>query len=129
MSTNEMLQIERLRQQQKSMGVAYLLWIFLGSTGAHRYYCRRILSAVCMSCLFFMTIVGYFGFIVSVFDSSATQYQVNFYCDMWVFCGIILTIWAIVDAFLVHNYIKKHNADMLNKFEIEADRESSTSIR
>lgn len=74
-------------QGQKSMAIAYLLLIFVGSTGAHRFYLGRIGSAVTMLVLWLV------GLATSV-----------------LLIGIPLLmavgIWTLVDLFLVPGMIR-----------------------
>ena len=79
--------------QKKSAVVAYLLWWFLGSFGAHRFYLGRIGSAVCMlmlnlmSFVLLLVVIGIFGYIA-------------------------LGIWWLIDAFLVYFIVKEHNTQL-----------------
>lgn len=46
-STEKQILIEqRVTNEAKSLGVAYLLWFFLGSFGAHRFYLGRPLTGI-----------------------------------------------------------------------------------
>ncbi len=72
------------------MLVAYLLWVFLGTIGAHRFYVGKILTDVLMvvlcalSWVLTIVLVGIVGF-------------------------VILFMWLLVDLFLVHEYVSQHN--------------------
>ncbi len=65
----------------KNMVVAYVLWYFLGIFGAHRFYMGKTGSAIAQLILS-ITIVG----------------------------TIVTSIWWIVDAFLLHTWVKERNA-------------------
>ncbi len=83
-----MLIEQRLSNEKKSTGVAYLLWFFLGGLGIHRFYLGKSGSAFAMlalSILGWATLVLYVG----------------------VFLLIILGIWLIVDAFLIPGMIQE----------------------
>ncbi|QIB36158.1 TM2 domain-containing protein [Ancylobacter pratisalsi] len=75
---------------KKSMGVAYLLWFFLGGMGGHRFYCGRTGSAVAQLML------TVFGLILAA-----------------VGVGLVLLVgvglWVLVDAFLIPGWIAGHN--------------------
>jgi TM2 domain-containing membrane protein YozV len=72
----------------KSSTVAWLLWFFLGSFGAHRFYFGKTGSGIGMaglfvgSCVLTLVLIGLFGFIA-------------------------LGIWWIVDAFLMNGWLKE----------------------
>jgi TM2 domain-containing membrane protein YozV len=76
---------------KKSLAVSYALWFLLGLLGGHRFYNRRIGSAVAQLLL---TIVGLLF--------------------AWVFVGylflIVTAIWALIDAFLIPGWVRKHNS-------------------
>lgn len=76
--------------RSKDVGVAYLLWFFLGGFGAHRFYVGSTGAAV------MMLMLNIAGWVLTV-----------------VFVGWFLLaafwIWWIVDAFLLPGYVR--NAD------------------
>ncbi len=66
----------------KSLVVAYLLWFFLGTFGAHRYYLGRDGSGLTMLLLTLVSLV--FGFVP------------------WATFGlVVVAIWSSIDAFLI----------------------------
>ena len=77
---------------RKSVGVAYLLWFFLGGLGGHRFYTGKTGTAVTMLAL---TILGILLAALGV--------------------GLVLllvaAVWEIIDAFLIPGWIR--NANML----------------
>ncbi|AWB47078.1 hypothetical protein DCC85_20755 [Paenibacillus sp. CAA11] len=70
----------------KNMFVAYILWYFLGLFGGHRFYTGRTGSAI-FQLILTITVIGL---------------AVN-----W--------IWWIVDAFLVHKWVKEYNYQIENR--------------
>jgi TM2 domain-containing membrane protein YozV len=65
---------------KKSLGVAYVLWFFLGLLGAHNFYLKRTGVAVAQLIL------------------SITVY------------GLIVTVvWVIIDAFLIPGWVRNQN--------------------
>lgn len=91
---------------RKSAGVAYLLWLFIGMTGAHRFYLGRTGTAATQLALFvlgLLTLVAGVGF---------------------VFLGIE-AVWVVFDAFLIGSIVREHNmriADGLSKDAVKATR-------
>lgn len=76
---------------KKSVGVAYLLWFFLGGFGAHRFYLGQTGTALAMLILFvlgWLTIVVFVGTILL----------------------IAVGIWMIVDAFLIPGLVRDQNS-------------------
>jgi len=76
---------------RKSVVLAYVLWIFLGTFGAHRFYCSRIFTGLVQLCLHGL------GWLL-----------------VWVFgLGFLLLvplwIWILIDAFLIPGWISSHN--------------------
>ncbi|MCD8793335.1 TM2 domain-containing protein [Staphylococcus gallinarum] len=83
MNIDERTYIEqRVANNSKSTGVAYLLWFFLGGFGAHRFYLGKTGSAVGLLVLTLLT-------------------------SWWTF-GIPTIIWVIIDAFLIPSIIREH---------------------
>lgn len=88
LSTQQQMLVEqRVANDAKSMLVAYLLLIFLGGFGAHRFYLGRTGSAVTMLILFIL------GWIT-----------------IWILIGslmlIAVGIWLIVDLFLIPGMVE-----------------------
>ena len=81
---------------KKSMGVAYLLWFFLGGFGGHRFYLGQTGSAVAMlviciaSIVLSLVFIGLLGFVV-------------------------LGIWALVDAFLIPGMVRSFNNSLIDQ--------------
>jgi TM2 domain-containing membrane protein YozV len=88
--TNQAVQTMMYDANRKSVGVAYLLWLFLGGAGGHRFYAGKTGSGIAMLIL---TVLGVILSIVGV--------------------GFLLLfavgVWAIVDAFLIPGWIRNTN--------------------
>jgi TM2 domain-containing membrane protein YozV len=68
----------------RSLMVAYLLWIFLGSLGAHRFYLGRTMSGAVLACLTFASWALVTG----------QTYE--------AFAGVLVSsLWVFADAFLI----------------------------
>ncbi|HEX8395663.1 MAG TPA: TM2 domain-containing protein [Longimicrobium sp.] len=82
--------------QKKSVGLAYLIWFFLGSIGGHRFYAGRtgsglaMLILCCASFVLTFVVVGLLGFFV-------------------------LGIWVLVDALLIPGMIRDHNMRLVGQ--------------
>jgi TM2 domain-containing membrane protein YozV len=76
---------------KKSIAVAYLLWLFFGGAGGHRFYAGKTGSAVAQLLLLI------FGLILTV-------------VVVGVFVLIGLYIWVLVDAFLIPGWIRNQNS-------------------
>ncbi|MEF2554364.1 TM2 domain-containing protein [Aurantimonas sp. A2-1-M11] len=83
-----MLIEQRVMREAKSLVTAYLLWLFVGSLGAHRFYIGRTGSAVTLMALF---VLGWLTLALGV--------------------GVILLIvagsWLLLDAFLIPRMISE----------------------
>nr|WP_082472110.1 TM2 domain-containing protein [Paenibacillus bovis] len=76
-----MLLESEVKTYGKNMVVAYVLWYFLGIFGGHRFYMGKIGTAVTQLIL---SLTG---------------------------VGMIVTgVWWVVDAFLLHTWVKERNA-------------------
>ena len=84
--------------RKKETLVAYILWWFLGTFGAHRFYCNRVGSGVAMLVIALVSLPLCFIFVgfISLFG-------------VWV--------WWLVDAFLVAGWVQSHNQFLANQIE------------
>ena len=81
-----MLLDSEVKSQGKNMVVAYVLWYFLGFLGGHRFYMGKTGSAVAQLILS-ITVIG----LIATF------------------------IWWIIDAFVLHTWVKEHNYSIENR--------------
>lgn len=87
LDARELLLLEQeVKNQGKGMIIAYILWYFLGMLGGHRFYMGRTGSAIAQLVLT-ITVLGIF----------------------------VTFIWWIVDAFLLHTWVKEHNRHVENR--------------
>jgi TM2 domain-containing membrane protein YozV len=84
---------------KKSMGVAYLLWFFLGGFGVHRFYAGRTQSAVLQ-----------LGSMIAIYV-LALAVSPAFYM-----LGLVFGIWTMADAFLIPGMIREHNNDLTGRY-------------
>ena len=90
LSTQEQILIEqRVTNESKSTGLAYVLWFFLGAIGVHRFYLGRGGSGFAMLALF----------VVGLLTAAA---GIGF-----VFLAV-LGIWALVDLFLIPGMVRRN---------------------
>lgn len=94
LDSRELLLLEsEVKNKGKNMVIAYLLWWFVGIFGGHRFYLGKTGSAIAqliISIFSFLTMIIIIGFITII--------------------GV--AIWVIVDAFLVHQWVKEHNIEL-----------------
>jgi len=94
LSTEQQILIEtRLQNESKSTVVTYLIWLFLGWFGGHRFYLGRNGSGAAMLIL---TVLGFF--------------------TLAVFVGAILLaivgFWVLIDAFLIPGMVNQHRKQL-----------------
>jgi len=81
LDARELILLEQeVRSRGKNMVIAYVLWYFLGIFGGHRFYMGKTGSAIAQLVLT-VTVIGL----------------------------IVTVIWWIVDAFLVHAWVREYN--------------------
>lgn len=110
LTTEQMTLVEtRVTNDAKSMGVAYILALFLGGFGAHRFYLGRTGSAVAQLVLF---ILGWLtlGLFVGAFFL------------------LIVGIWVIVDLFLIPGMITSDKAALRDRIARELEAMSGASF-
>jgi len=81
---------------KRSAFVAYLLWFFLGTFGAHRFYLGRAGSGLAMLAIFALSwlltfvLIGYAGL-------------------------LLIGIWWVVDAFLIPGMTASYNTRLVDR--------------
>lgn len=78
----------------KNKVTAILLSLFLGMTGAHRYYLGYKKQGIIQTCGFVSLIIGYAMYIPAMMDGSA---GVLLFSALFLLCGVGTGIWAFVD--------------------------------
>lgn len=98
LSTAEQILIEqRVTNEAKSTGVAYLLWIFLGGLGAHRFYIGRPGSGLAILVLMVV------GIVLSPIGVGTLLL-------------VPAVIWVLVDAFLIPGMIQEQKEEVRSAF-------------
>jgi TM2 domain-containing membrane protein YozV len=86
LSTEQQLMINsELDKKKKSKGIAFLLWVFLGTLGAHRFYLGDIGLGI--------------GMIVV-------------WAISWFLLFIPIVIWALIDVFLISGRVDRANNEI-----------------
>lgn len=83
----------RFESDRKSAGVAFLLWIFFGMLGGHRFYLGKPWTALLM---LLMTIT--------------------------MFGALVTAIWALIDAFLIPGMVRDYNNGLADTISRQHDR-------
>ncbi|MCP1169795.1 TM2 domain-containing protein [Limimaricola litoreus] len=97
LSTQQQILLEQqVTNQSKSVGVAYLLLIFLGGLGAHRFYLGRTASGVAMLLLFIL------GWLTAIFIVGYLLL-------------IAVGIWWLVDLFLIPGMVARDSASLRSR--------------
>lgn len=84
---------------KKDMAIAYVLWYFTGVFGGHRFYMGQSGSAAAMLTLTIVSIPLFF-FLIGIFTYLA------------------VLVWWIVDAFILHEWVKNHNYHLMHSLGI-----------
>ena len=86
---HQMLIEQRVTNEAKSTGAAYLIWLFVGMLGGHRFYLGKTGSAVVQLLMF---IIGWATILIGV----------------GAILLIVEGIWVLIDAFLIPGMIQSH---------------------
>lgn len=102
-----MLLNSELRPREKSLALAYVM-LLGGHLGIHRFYLKRIASAVIQLLLFVFAAISYTVFAIML-EFSETGSIVALI--LLIATGLPLFIWVIVDLFLLPGIVKTINAE------------------
>ncbi|WP_058302206.1 NINE protein [Gorillibacterium timonense] len=102
-----MLLNSELRNREKSLGLCYLM-LLGGHLGLHRFYVKRIASAVAQLFLFLFTIAMYIGLVVA--DIAESDVVLVIFLVLFFLSALGLSVWVIVDIFLIPRMIREWNA-------------------
>jgi TM2 domain-containing membrane protein YozV len=110
LSTEQQILIEqRVANEAKSAGVAYLLWLFAGGFGMHRLYIGRTLSGLIMLLLMPVGIV--------------MMLNKNHY---GAFLVVFFVVWVIVDLFLISGMLKSQKENVRSAMTKELTAKNQT---
>ncbi|WP_223067294.1 NINE protein [Paenibacillus caui] len=108
LTTNELLVLNsELQSHEKSLAIAYLMLIG-GHLGIHRFYLRRTGTAVAQLVLFLAATFFYIAFLVLTGLESYLLSMV--FLVLLLGCAAVLTVWIIVDLFLIPGMVRSWNA-------------------
>lgn len=111
LTANELLLLQsEMRREEKSLGVAYLM-LLGGHLGLHRFYIGQKQSAIAQLVLFVFCIVCYIGLIVAgvIAGSKEEASWLPFPTIMLIAGAIALSVWVIVDLFLLPRLVREYN--------------------
>lgn len=90
LTTQEQMLVEqRVTNEAKSAGVAYLLLVFFGGFGAHRFYLGHTGSATAMLIMFIL------GWLTLALVVGAALL-------------VIVGLWCLIDLFLIPGMVQQH---------------------
>ena len=102
------LEIE-LKKRRKNPVVLWLLWLFTGSLGGHRYYLGDKGRAILHTVVFFIAIV--LGLVAA--SNAKTEVEALVYAPMAMMMFLsIPALWAIIDAFFIGRRLAQKNAEI-----------------
>ncbi|MFB5762577.1 TM2 domain-containing protein [Paenibacillus medicaginis] len=107
LTVNEMLILSSaMRDTEKSLALAYLMLIG-GHLGVHRFYLKRIATAIVQLVLFILTTIFYIVFSIALeFESGPFMMLSGI---LLVLFGGALTVWVIVDLCLMPRMVREWN--------------------
>ncbi len=105
----QMLVEQRLGNEKKSVGVAYVLWLLVGGFGAHRFYLGKTGSAIAILA---MWLIGWLtvAILIGIIPLS------------------IVGIWLLVDAFLIPGMVEQDQKTKRTQISSELAAMSGSNV-
>lgn len=113
LTVNELLILNgALRDHEKSLALGYLMLIG-GHLGVHRFYVKKITTGIIQLILFILALISYVVLLISLELVETTEsgfaWMLGSLVPLLLFGGA-LTVWVIVDLFLLPGMIRNWNA-------------------
>jgi TM2 domain-containing membrane protein YozV len=102
--------IMAFESSKKSTGVAYVLWLFTGGIGGHRFYLGRTGSAVGQLVL---SVMGWMLLLAAGFG---------------IVFLIPLGIWLLIDLFLIPGMAEGHNQNLMRRLNGSVARNQPSAV-
>ena len=98
-----------IERRKKSRAVLWVLWLFTGTVGGHRYYLGDKGRALMQTIVFILAIV--LGF--SLIASAENEVEALIYGPMALFMFLsVPALWAIIDAFFIGRRLARKNEEI-----------------
>ena len=110
LNTQELAMLStEIERRKKSRAVLWVLWLFTGTIGGHRYYLGDKGRALLQTIVFILAIV--LGF--SLIASAENEVEALIYGPMALFMFLsVPALWAIIDAFFIGRRLARKNEEI-----------------
>jgi TM2 domain-containing membrane protein YozV len=110
LNTQELVMLStEIERRKKSRAVLWVLWLFTGTIGGHRYYLGDKGRALLQTIVFILAIV--LGF--SLIASAENEVEALIYGPMALFMFLsVPALWAIIDAFFIGRRLARKNEEI-----------------
>ena len=110
LNTQELVMLStEIERGKKSRAVLWVLWLFTGTIGDHRYYLGDKGRALLQTIVFILAIV--LGF--SLIASAENEVEALIYGPMALFMFLsVPALWAIIDAFFIGRRLARKNEEI-----------------
>ncbi len=98
-----------IERRRKGRAALWLLWLFTGTWGGHRYYLGDKGRAIAHTIVFVLAMI--LGF--SIMASAETEVEILVYGPMALFMFLsVPALWAIIDAFFIGRRLAQKNEEI-----------------
>jgi len=98
-----------LKRRKKSPTALWLLWLFTGTFGGHRYYLGDKSRAIAHTVVFLLAVI--LGFSIAGTADNAVEAMVYTPLAMFLFLSVP-ALWAVIDAFFIGRRLSYKNAEI-----------------
>ena len=120
----------RVANEKKSVGLAYVLWFFLGTMGIHNFYLGRTLVGVVQIACFVLgplgVILAFLGVAFVAMESAGAESEsvgwrsaglsIIFGSTAALIAVAVLAVTLLFDLFVIPSAVKRHSDAMRRKY-------------
>lgn len=100
------------QKQKKNSSTLWLLWLFMGSIGGHRYYLGDVGQGIFHTCMVILAFILSNAWVAYVADTVTTGEGMMVHSPKGAYFFVIPLLFALFDALFINSRLSKKNAEI-----------------